>query len=135
MTRSIYHDIIIVGSDVAGLLAGSLLSRRKYRVLHVAQGHLGVSYRDHGMELIGAPQLLPPYGHAPVLDNLLKEIGIEDPVHVLGSQDCPPLQVITPEQRIDIFSDDSCLKSELARTFPEQKDATLELINRLRTVD
>ncbi len=133
MSRGSYHDVIVVGSGVAGLMTAGLLAKRGYRVLQVGQGDPGSIYSVQGALLPALPTVLPPFGHAPVLDRVLHELGVEDPVHLLGSGD-PPLQLVTPRQRIDLVPDRSGLEAELERSFPTEKKAALELIDGLRSL-
>ena len=57
-TQRIY-DACVVGSQLGGALAGALLARRGYRVLHVDHDGAGTSYEDGGYVLPYAPVLMP----------------------------------------------------------------------------
>jgi len=134
MPRGSYYDVIVVGSDVAGLMTAGLLAKRGYRVLQIGQGDPGPVYSIQGMLLPALPSVLPPFGHAPLLDRVLHELGVEDPVHLLGCDD-PALQVVTPLQRIDLVPDRLGLEAELERAFPSEKKTILGLIDGLRSLD
>ena len=135
MSRPSFHDVIIVGSSPAALMTADLLCRMDYRVLVIGQGQHGGTYNDHGIRLQARPFILPPYGHSKVLDEVLKDMGIEDPVHVVGEDHEPPIQLVTPDQRIDLFSSPSALSSEIKRAFPKQADHCTEIIGELRGLD
>ena len=49
-TQRIY-DVCVVGSQLGGVVAGALLARRGFRVLHVAHDDAGFHYADHGYVL------------------------------------------------------------------------------------
>jgi phytoene dehydrogenase-like protein len=131
MPRSSFYDVIIFGNDPAGIMAGALLSRNNYRVLLIGQGSPGVSYSHDGVELPPFPTMLPPYGHAPILDQVLNTLGVEDPVHTLGSDDDAPLQLVTPEIRLDLSRDREILESELSRARIAYKSKILNIFDSL----
>lgn len=135
MARTSYHDVIVVGTDIAGLLAGSWLCRQNYRVLLIGQGGPRGGYDHEGVQVPALPTMLPPYGFAPVFDQVLGALGLEDPVHTLGIKNQPALQIVTPEQRVDLSLDAANLDRELQRDFPNDKDQILSLLATFRNLD
>ena len=133
MSATNLHDIVVVGTDLAGIMAAGLLRRANYRVLLVGQGGLRDLYEHEGKPLAALPRILPPRGHAQALDEVLDALAVEDPVHLLGINPDPHLQVVTPHQRVDLFCEPTALAAELRRAVPEQADAfqaTLKELNR-----
>lgn len=135
MPQTSFYDAIVVGADPAGTIAGGLLRRQKYRVLMIGQAQGAATYTSGGIQIPALPFLLPPYGHAPVLDEVLNTVGVEDPVHTLGIEDDTPLQVVTNEQRIDLSADRSRLGAELERAFPQEQDQFLETLDNISKAD
>jgi phytoene dehydrogenase-like protein len=123
MSATILHDVIVVGTDLAGIMAAGLLRRANYRVLLVGQGGLRDMYEHEGKQLAALPRILPPRGHARALDEVLDTLAVEDPVHLLGVNPDPHIQVVTPHQRVDLFCDPVALTAELRRSVPDQADA------------
>jgi phytoene dehydrogenase-like protein len=135
MPQTSFYDAIVVGADLAGTIAGGLLHRQKYRVLMIGQAKGNATYASVGVRIPALPFLLPPYGHAPVLDEVLNTVGVEDPVHTLGIEDDTPLQVVTKEQRIDLSADRYRLTAELDRAFPEEKEQVLQTLDSISRTD
>ncbi len=135
MPATSIHDVIVVGTDLAGLMAAGLLRRRRYSVMLVGQGGLGNRYEHEGLSIPALPWTLPLRGQAPLLDEVLDDLAVEDQVHQLGVHEDTHLQVITPNQRIDLFQEPDALAGELARAVPDQKQAFLDAVDGLRRVD
>jgi phytoene dehydrogenase-like protein len=130
------HDVIVVGSEPAGLMAAGLLRRRGYRVLLVGQGGLRDQLeRPEGPPLPLLPRFLPRRAQAPALDEVLDALGLEDAVHPLGRNGHTRLQVVTPEQRVDLFVERERLAVELERAAPEQKQAVLAGLDEIERLD
>jgi phytoene dehydrogenase-like protein len=135
MSRINYYDAIVIGTKVAGLIAGGLLKRQNYRVLFLGQGNPDNEYSYKGIKTPALPVMLPPYGHSPTLDDALNTLGIENPVQPIGIKQQPLLQLLTPEERIDLLPDRKDQESELKRAWPEQANQIFQLIDTLRSVD
>jgi phytoene dehydrogenase-like protein len=135
MPQTSFYDAIVVGADLAGTIAGGLLRRQKYRVLMIGQAQGSATYTSGGIQIPAVPFVLPPYGYAPVLDEVLNGVGVEDPVHTLGLEDDTPLQVVTPQQRIDLSADRTRLANELERAFPDEKDRVLQTLDDISKAD
>ncbi len=135
MPQTSFYDAIVVGADLAGTIAGGLLRRQKYRVLMIGQARGAAAYTSGGVRLPAVPFLLPPYGYAPVLDEVLNAVGVEDPVHTLGFQDDIPLQVVTPDQRIDLCADRTRLGAELDRVLPDEKNQIHKTLDEISRAD
>jgi phytoene dehydrogenase-like protein len=135
MAQTSFYDAIVVGGDLAGTIAGGLLRRQKYRVLVIGQAQGVTSYAAGGAQVPAMPLMLPPYGHAPVLDEVLKDVGVEDPVHTLGLENGTPLQIVTRDQRIDLSANRHRLARELQRAFPDQKVEFLKVLKNIESAD
>jgi phytoene dehydrogenase-like protein len=131
MSTASVHDVIVIGSDLAGLLAAGLLRRSSYRVLWVGQGGLRDQYEHESIPVPAIPRLLPKRGLAPALDQVLDDLAIEDPVHQLGLQRDNHLQIVFPDQRIDLFADPKALDAELLRALPDQRQEFLRSLDTL----
>ncbi|HSA22056.1 MAG TPA: desaturase, partial [Myxococcota bacterium] len=121
MSRPSFHDVIVVGTDLAGLMAAGLLQRHKYRTLLLGHGGLRSRYLHDGQPLPAAPLMLPLRGAAPGLDEVLAALAVEDPVHQLGDGGGVPAQVVTPSRRLDLGPDPVRLEAELERAWPEER--------------
>jgi hypothetical protein len=121
-TQRIY-DVCIVGSQLGGVVAGALLARRGFRVLHVAHGDLGPGYSDIGYALPWGPAAVPSPRHMPAAEAVLAELGLTtDAARALEPSD-PDLQLLLPKHRIDVTRDPAVLRSELRREWPGEAEA------------
>lgn len=131
MPRTNFYDVIIIGGLPAALMAGGLLRRRKYRTLLINQAIPSKRYLHNGISIPSIPTLLPPRGHAPVFEQNLQTMNIEDPVHKLGIDYPLNLQVVTPDNRIDIPSELHAFEHELKRAIPEESSQTMRTLSRI----
>ena len=128
MTRASFHDVIVVGAEPEGLIAAGLLARQGYRVLWIGQAGTRHGYQHDRTWIPTFPPWLPPHGHAPLLDEALSQLGVEDPVHLIGNRPEPALQVVTPSWRLDLSAAEGRQARELERALPaEAKRAQAEL--------
>ncbi len=120
-TQRIY-DVCVVGSHLGGIIAGALLARRNFRVLHVAHDDLGPSYVDAGYVLPWGPLAVPAPRHMPAADAVLAELGLTtDLGRVLEPSD-PDLQLLLPRHRADVTRDPAVLRAELRREWPREAE-------------
>lgn len=117
------YDVCILGSQLGGLVAGALLARRGFRVLHVAHEDAGARYADRGWSLPWGPSLLPATRHLPAADSVLAELGLVTDVGRLIAPADPDLQLLLPRHRVDLSREPALLRSELRREWPREADA------------
>jgi len=120
-TQRIY-DVCVIGSQLGGALAGALLARRGYRVLHVDHDGVGGSYEDGGYLLPYAPAVLPAPRLLPAGEAALAELGLTtDTMRAL--EPCQPdLQILLPRHRIDLGHDPARRLQEFRREWPQDAD-------------
>jgi NAD(P)-binding Rossmann-like domain len=132
-TQRIY-DACVIGSQLGGAVAGALLARRGYRVLHVDHDGVSSAYEDGGYVLPYAPALIPSPRLLPAAEMALRELGLTtDTLRAL--EPCSPdLQILLPRHRVDIGHDPHRRLQELKREWPheaEQLEAALGHLTRL----
>jgi phytoene dehydrogenase-like protein len=132
-TQRIY-DVCVIGSQLGGALAGALLARRGYRVLHVDHDGLGGGYTDGGYVLPYGPAALPSPRVLPAADAALGELGFTTDLVRQLEPSAPDLQILLPRHRIDIGHDGPRRLQELRREWPQDADrlqAGFETLGRL----
>ncbi len=120
-TQRIY-DVCVIGSQLGGALAGALLARRGYRVLHVDHDGVGTAYEDGGYVLPYAPTLLPSPRLLPAAEMALRELGLTTDTLRSLEPCAPDLQILLPRHRIDIGHDTHRRLMELKREWPREAD-------------
>jgi phytoene dehydrogenase-like protein len=120
-TQRIY-DVCVIGSQLGGVIAGALLARRGYRVLHVDHDGLGAAYEDGGYVLPYAPTVLPSLRLLPSAELALRELGLTtDTLRAL--EPCSPdLQILLPRHRVDLGHEGGRRAAELKREWPKDVD-------------
>jgi len=117
------YDVCVIGSQLGGVVAGALLARRSFRVLHIAHDDPGFHYVDQGYVLPHGPAVLPSPRHLPMAEAVLAELGLgTDLGRALAPSD-PDLQLLLPRHRVDISREAPVLRAELRREWPREADA------------
>jgi phytoene dehydrogenase-like protein len=117
------YDVCVIGSQLGGVVAGALLARRNFRVLHIAHDDPGFHYVDHGYVLPHGPAVLPSPRHLPTAEAVLTELGLgTDLGRALAPSD-PDLQLLLPRHRVDVSREAAVLRAELRREWPQEADA------------
>ncbi len=112
------YDACVVGSQLGGVLAGALLARRGYRVLHVDHDGMGPSYEDRGWLLPWVPALLPSPRLFPAAEAALQELGLLADVQRGLEPSGPDLQLLLPRARLELARDPARRTAELRREWP-----------------
>ena len=116
-TQRVY-DVCIIGSQLGGAVAGALLARRNYRVLHIDHDGLGTSYEDAGYMLPYAPVVIPAPRSFPAAQDVLTELGLTTDLSRQLEPAHPDLQLLLPRHRIDLHRDPAQREAELRREWP-----------------
>lgn len=107
-----YSDIIIFGTDLAGLIAGAFLAKRGLSVT-VLNPERDVSSLKKNIQ----PNLIT-HLESRLFKNILGRLSILDhELQILRKLEVP-YQMVLPKHRIDIFRDREKLKKEISREFP-----------------
>lgn len=137
-TRHVY-DVIVLGAQLSGVLAGALLAKRGYRVLHIDPEGLGASYEDRGFGLPYAPSILPSLRRLPQADAALTELGIAVELGRALDASGQELQLLFPKNRLDLSPSAARRESEIRREFADRKEplvaALLETIRVAEATD
>jgi len=112
------YDACVIGSQLGGVVAGALLARRGYRVLHVDHDGVGASYEDQGWLLPYVPALLPPPRLFPAAEACLQELGLLADVQRALEITGPDLQLLLPRARLELARDPARRAADLKREFP-----------------
>jgi len=121
-TQRVY-DVCILGSQLGGVVAGALLARRGFRVLHVAHDDPGFHYLDHGYVLPFGPAMVPSPRQLPSAEAVLGELGLATEVGRALVASHTDLQLLLPRHRVDLSRDPAVLRGELLREWPEAAEA------------
>jgi phytoene dehydrogenase-like protein len=132
MTPASSYDVVLVGTELAPLLAGALLAKRGFRVLLVAQDELPPTYPAvDGLELPREPFNFLP-ASSPMAKRMLRELALHQLFRRRATQIDPAFQICLPQHRFELALEPEILEREIEREFPEVKRPVEDL---LRTTD
>jgi FAD binding domain len=114
------YDLIVVGDDFAGLVAGALCARRGMRVLVLSQGGPASAYSLGPHRLPVEPLCLAGLG-SPLVQRVLDELQLGHTLRRKLVQQPVSFQVAAPDVRVDVVADEQNLAAELARELPDTR--------------
>ena len=117
-TRHVY-DVAVVGGQLSGAIAATLLARRGYQVLYVEHDGTGSGYGHDGWLLPYAPFILPPLKAVAAFEEVAAELGVTTPLQRAMKVATPMLQLVRPGLRLDLFADPVRMASECKRALGE----------------
>jgi len=111
------YDTVVIGSDLSSLVAALLSSRYGKKTILLSEGNVPYFYSDSDYTFNIDPLPWSGFGPKQVFLQLLSELDIQfiDKLNVLRLN--PALQVILPEQRIDLYSEKESFFGEMEREF------------------
>lgn len=108
------YDLIVIGNDPAGLIAGTLCARRGMRVLVARTTRARASYQLGPHEL--PTRALPFIGlRSPAVSRVLDELSFDHALKRRLVAREPAFQLVAPGARIDVTDDEVSLERELGR--------------------
>ncbi len=125
-----FYDVVVCGSELAGLVAAALLGRRGFRVLLVGHDADRASFEAGGHVLAREPGLLPPLETTAVA-RVLQELNYVQILRRRAPAPTPSFQVAFPHHRIDVTADSAALGRELERELPADRAAIEAALARL----
>ncbi|MBX5481181.1 MAG: desaturase [Myxococcaceae bacterium] len=131
-SRHIY-DVIVLGGQLGGPLAGALLQKRGYRVLLIEHDGLGHGYDHGGYTLPWAPFVAPSLKAMPVVEEVLHELGLNTTIQRALRPHHPGLQLVLPRHRVDLHADPAKRRAELVREFGEDGAKVDDALSRFCT--
>lgn len=122
MTQA-WYNIVVVGTDLAGLIYAALAARLGYRVAVVGQGGKPNLYRRAGHTFARRPERFYGVGSSPVVAHVLGELSLaiemKNRPHLID----PTLQMVLPGRRFDVSGHRKHWERELDRELPGALEA------------
>lgn len=129
------YDVVLVGTQLAPLLAGALLAKRGFRVLLLSQEERPPTYEvAGGVELPREPFTFLPAA-SPIARRVLAELALHQVFRRRATQIDPAFQVCLPHHRFELARAPAHLEREIDREFPEVKRPVEELLARIEQHD
>lgn len=117
-TTTNHYDLIVLGSDIAGLVAAALVARRGKRVLVMPHGHVDGCYRLGGRTL---PLDVSPVVHmgTPPAKRVFQELGQLQQLRRQHTNVNELLHVVLPGHRLDLEPASRNFALEVHREWPD----------------
>lgn len=112
-----HYDLIVLGADIAGLVAAALVARRGRRVLVIPHGSPEGAYRVGGRQF---PLASDPLVHirTPPVQRVFTELGLAQQVRRQHAPLRHLIHAILPDHRLDLAPNGSNLLQEAQREWP-----------------
>jgi phytoene dehydrogenase-like protein len=120
------YDLIVLGDELAGLIAATLCARRGMRVLLAQLAPRPAAYTIGGVRLPVEPLLLPGLSSPPIR-RVLDELHFQHLVKRKLRTATPAFQLVAPDARIDVDTDDAALGRALGRELGDDHPAARQL--------
>jgi len=114
-----YYDIIVVGTELTGLISAAMLAKKGYRVLVVGHGNRANAYDFEGHSFIRRPWLFQGFETSESIKKVFVELALSLEMHNRPKPFDPFFQVVLPDHRLDVVAKDSLAQREFEREFPE----------------
>jgi phytoene dehydrogenase-like protein len=125
------YEVIVLGSGLGGLIAGTYLSKEHHRVLVLKENSYHPSCEEKGYRFVPFSNFSERHIKVALLKRISKELGIplfiSDPgearqgeTKLKKPKQKVTFQMILPKARIDLFCQRSMLQMELEREFPKE---------------
>jgi hypothetical protein len=121
-TTSNHYDLIVLGSDIAGLVAAALVARRGKRVLVIPHGSAGGTYKVEGRTLPLRSAPVVHMGTGPT-SRVWTELGLAQQVRRLHAPLGHRVHVVLPSGRVDLTAAAGNVAEEAQRLWPEDVEA------------
>lgn len=120
------HEVIILGSSLGGLIAGTLLSAQNHSVLLLMEEGTKPYFEKGGYRFIPFSSLSEKNLRFDLVQTVSLRLGLPPMGDIKGSRsekrtkERVTFQLILPKSRIDLYQDWTLLKKELKREFPKE---------------
>lgn len=109
-----HYDVVVLGGTLSATVAAALLSERRFHGLLIDQGELATT----GGAML--PDMVFLDGHSAVMQFVHEELRVSERLSRQTSQAQPTLQIVFPDERLDLPSDRTQVLLELERTLGTQ---------------
>jgi len=117
MLRSSY-DVLIIGTDLPGLVFGALAAKKGYRVLVLGNGGQDNIYDFQGFQFVRRPHVLFGFHDSSPIREVFRELALAPEMRNLPQPMNPICHVVLPDARVELTHMKGVLEEEIQREFP-----------------
>jgi hypothetical protein len=115
---SAWYNVIVVGTELTGLIYAALAARHGYRVGVVGNQARQNTYRHEGNVFLHEPERYYGFTTSPVMDRVMRDLGLSMEIKNRPKLVDPMLQVVTADMRLDVVGHSGHWQRELEREMP-----------------
>ena len=119
MRLSASYHVLVIGSDLAGLMYAALAARAGYRVGVIAHGMRPNTYRCQGHAFTRKPERFYGFGTSPTIAKVFGDLSLGMEMRNRPLLVEPSLQVVSPTCRLDVPSQPERWRQEVDRELGE----------------
>jgi hypothetical protein len=130
-----HFEVVVIGNDLSGLVAGALLAKSGRRVLLLDPAPVRSTYKYQDLTFFRHIRLFSGWDASPAQKRALFDLNLISDVSRRMIPLEPSFQVVLPTHRLDIARDDKSLSRELEREFPGTGLVASDVLQRLEEVN
>lgn len=130
-----HFDVVVIGREVAGLVAGALLAKSGQRVLHLDLPETRNSYKYKDLTFFRRVRLFSAWDGTPTQKRALFELNLISEVSRRLQPVEPTFQVVYPGHRFDVRKEEAALAQELGREWEGAGDSANGALRRFEEVN
>jgi phytoene dehydrogenase-like protein len=117
-----YYNVVVVGTELSGLIAAAILAKKNYRVLVLGYPGQENEYQVDGMRFVRRPSLFSGFDTSAPIKRVFAELSLSIEMQNRPKPLNPFYQVVMPDRRIDVVDKERIFRRELSREFPGDQD-------------
>ena len=122
---SAWYNIIVVGTELPGLIYAALAARYGYRVAIVGNRAQANTYRYKGQVFLYQPERFYGFATSPAITTVMQDLTLGMEMKNRPQMVDPILQVVTPDMRLDVPDQATRWRRELEREMPKLHEQLL----------
>jgi phytoene dehydrogenase-like protein len=116
---SAWYNVLVIGSELSGLVYAALAARGGYRVAVVQQDGKPNAYRREGRVLLRYPEIVYGLNSSPFIAKVFTELAMLREMQMRPVRLEPPLQIAGPDIRLDLVAASERWERGVARELGE----------------
>jgi len=126
-----YYDIVVVGTDLAGLVFAAQAARAGYRTLVLGQEGRPATYPIGDARGLRELPLFYGFESSNLLRGIFRDLGLYHEMRNRPEREAPSFQAVTAKAWYSHLGDQDLLTRELAREFPGREREILGFLDRI----
>lgn len=114
-----YYDIVVIGTELPGLIYGALAARAGYRILVVGQDGISATYQMGDSKGLRLLPILYGFESSMLMRNVFRDLGLYQEMVNRPTREEPGFQAVSPGVWADFSGRDKLLRRTIELEFPK----------------